>query len=197
MRNRFLYKVKNNKELSEKLIFWAKNFKYSCFLYSNSTIKKMPKEYYQYEFLLGVGAHKICSSNNDSFDKLKVLHNSYKDWMFGHFSYDLKNEIDKLTSENIDNLNLYTQAIANDKSPIKGSERLNEKDHFNELIFNGLRMSTGVKVSQLKEYYNQSIENYIKINIKKWKGLNYKNGFFFLDENARLLADEIASDLFI
>ena len=65
----------------------------------------MPKEYYQYEFLLGVGAHKICSSNNDSFDKLKVFHNSYKDWMFGHFSYDLKNEIDKLTSENIDNLN--------------------------------------------------------------------------------------------
>ena len=98
---------------------------------------------------------------------------------------------------NIDNLNLYTQAIANDESPIKGSERLNEKDHFNELIFNGLRMSTGVKVSQLKEYYNQSIENYIKINIKKWKGLNYKNGFFFLDDNARLLADEIASDLFI
>ena len=105
MRNRFLYKVKNNKELSEKLIFWAKKFKYSCFLYSNSTIKKMPKEYYQYEFLLGVGAHKICSSNNDSFDKLKVFHNSYKDWMFGHFSYDLKNEIDKLNSENIDNLN--------------------------------------------------------------------------------------------
>ena len=97
MRNRFLYKVKNNKELSEKLIFWAKEFKYSCFLYSNSPIKKMPKEYYQYEFLLGVGAHKICSSNNDSFDKLKVFHNSYKDWMFGHFSYDLKNEIDKLT----------------------------------------------------------------------------------------------------
>ena len=105
MRNRFLYKVKNNKELSEKLIFWAKKFKHSCFLYSNPPIKKMPKEYYQYEFLLGVGAHKICSSNNDSFDKLKVFHNSYKDWMFGHFSYDLKNEIDKLTSENIDNLN--------------------------------------------------------------------------------------------
>ena len=65
----------------------------------------MPKEYYQYEFLLGVGAHKICSSNNDSFDKLKAFYNSYKDWMFGYFSYDLKNEIDKLTSENIDNLN--------------------------------------------------------------------------------------------
>ena len=81
MRNRFLYKVKNNKELSEKLIFWAKKFMHSCFLYSNSPIK------------------------NDSFDKLKVFHNSYKDWMFGHFSYDLKNEIDKLTSENIDNLN--------------------------------------------------------------------------------------------
>ena len=27
--------------------------------------------------------------------------------MFGHFSYDLKNEIDKLNSENIDNLNFH------------------------------------------------------------------------------------------
>ena len=34
-------------------------------------------------------------------------------------------------------------------------------------------------------------------NTEKWNGLNYKNGFFFLDENARLLADEIASELFI
>ena len=41
------------------------------------------------------------------------------------------------------------------------------------------------------------MKEYIKLNTKKWVGLNYENGFFFLDDNARLLADEIASDLFI
>ena len=53
------------------------------------------------------------------------------------------------------------------------------------------------KVDNLKKYYNKPIENYIQSNTKKWDGLNYENGFFFLDDNARLLADEIASDLFI
>ena len=32
---------------------------------------------------------------------------------------------------------------------------------------------------------------------KMLKYINYENGFFFLDDNARLLADEIAADLFI
>ena len=41
------------------------------------------------------------------------------------------------------------------------------------------------------------MEKYIKSNTQKWDGLKYENGFFFLDDSARLLADEIASDLFI
>ena len=107
-------------------------------------------------------------------------------------SYDMKKRW-----WNIDNLNLYIQSIKNDKLPIKDEEHLTSQDHFNELIFNGLRMQDGVKVDNLKKYYNKPIENYIQSNIKKWNGLNYKNGFFLLDDDARLLADEIASDLFI
>ena len=58
-------------------------------------------------------------------------------------------------------------------------------------------MQSGVKIENLEKYYNDSIADYIELNMKKWDGLNYENGFFFLDDNARLLADEIASDLFI
>ena len=58
-------------------------------------------------------------------------------------------------------------------------------------------MQDGVDVQKLSKYYNEPIEEYIKSNTKKWNGLNYENGFFFLDDSARLLADEIASDLFI
>ena len=107
-------------------------------------------------------------------------------------SYDLKTRW-----WNIDNLNLYTQAINNNELPIKYKEHLTDKDYFNELIFNGLRMHDGVNVKHLAKYYNKSIDDYIKENTKKWAGLNYENGFFFLDDSARLLADEIASDLFI
>ena len=97
----------------------------------------------------------------------------------------------------MDNLNLYIQTIENNEIPIKGEEHLTAKDHFNELIFNGLRMQDGVKIDNLKKYYNKPIENYIQSNTKKWDGLNYKNGFFLLNDDARLLVDEIASDLFI
>ena len=199
MRNRFLYKVKNNKELSEKLIFWAKKFKYSCFLYSNSTIKKMPKEYYQYEFLLGVGAHKICSSNNDSFDKLKVFHNSYKDWMFGHFSYDLKNEIDKLTSENIDNLNfpnlfffipkivftmkegvLYVDTFSDKKETDIIIEEI-ENQVADEAFFSNLKMHK----RETKQEYLKKIKQ-IKAHIKRGDiyEMNYCQEFF--SENVEL-----------
>jgi len=98
---------------------------------------------------------------------------------------------------NINNLNQYSESIKNNKLPIQDEEYLTNKDHFNELIFNGLRMQDGVSVENLEKYYSASITDYIQLNTKKWKGLNCENGFFFLDDNARLLADEIASDLFI
>ena len=98
---------------------------------------------------------------------------------------------------NINNLTQYSKSIKNNELPIQNEELLTDKDHFNELIFNGLRMQSGVKIENLEKYYNDSITDYIELNMKKWDGLNYENGFFFLDDNARLLADEIASDLFI
>jgi len=98
---------------------------------------------------------------------------------------------------NINNLNQYSEFIKNNKLPIQEEEYLTNKDHFNELIFNGLRMQDGVQIKSLEKYYDDSISDYIELNTKKWNGLNCENGFFFLDDNARLLADEIAADLFI
>ena len=104
MRNHFTYTIKNKKYFAQKLIFWAKKFKHSLFLDSNKQSKTMPKSYDHYDLLFAVGASKICSPKNDSFEKLQAFYEQNKDWMFGYFSYDLKNETDNLTSENIDNL---------------------------------------------------------------------------------------------
>ena len=74
------------------------------------------------------------------------------------------------------------------------SYRNKKKYRINDLIENPPNRM--LKIS-LEEYYNDSSIDYIELNMKKWNGLNYENGFFFLDDNARLLADEIAADLFI
>ena len=110
MRNRFTYYIHNKQEFVEKLVFWSKKHEHSCILNSNKTNQRMPQHYKNYDFLCAIGAEKICVGKNESFEKLKAFYNENKDWMFGYFSYDLKNETNFLISKNIDFLefsNLY------------------------------------------------------------------------------------------
>ena len=102
MRNRFKYCIENKKEFLEKLVFLAKKHKHSCILNSNSPHECMPKNYKDYDFLCALGANQLCIAEQDSFEKLKGFYDQNKDWMFGYFSYDLKNETDNLASRNID-----------------------------------------------------------------------------------------------
>ena len=102
MRNRFEYYIHNKKEFIEKLVFWTKKHEHSCVLNSNKSNQCMPQHYKDYDFLCAIGAEKICVGKNKSFEKLKTFYNQNKDWMFGYFSYDLKNETDLLTSKNVD-----------------------------------------------------------------------------------------------
>src|SRR5690606_13209598 len=40
----------------------------------------------------------------DAFSKLSDYYHTTKDWLFGYLSYDLKHDVEKLTSENFDGL---------------------------------------------------------------------------------------------
>ena len=66
----------------------------------------LPKDYINYDLLAGVGSNDFLISNNNSFEKLKDFHSRKKDWLFGYLAYDLKNEIEVLSSNNIDNFNM-------------------------------------------------------------------------------------------
>jgi para-aminobenzoate synthetase component 1 len=46
----------------------------------------------------------INYKNGKGFEQLKLFHNKHNDWIFGFLSYDLKNETEKLSSQNIDYL---------------------------------------------------------------------------------------------
>jgi len=91
----------------------------------------------------------------------------------------------------------YYKKINQSKSPIENYELLSKKDNFNELIFNGLRMTKGVKVESLSKFYQGNINNFIFDKTKKWDGLELLNNKLILNEKGILLADEISSDLFI
>ena len=64
----------------------------------------LPKDYINYDLIAGIGSKATIRSNSNSFEKLYEFHSAKKDWMFGYLSYDIKNEIEDLSSDNVDHL---------------------------------------------------------------------------------------------
>lgn len=58
---------------------------------------------HSYECLVGAGAvHTMQASAGNAFSQIKQFSTKHKDWLFGHFSYDLKNETERLSSAHAD-----------------------------------------------------------------------------------------------
>jgi len=98
---------------------------------------------------------------------------------------------------NVRSLDEYFKKVNQDESPLENFEILTEKDHFNELIFNGLRMMNGIPKEKLINRFTGDIGHYLNTKLEKWDGLQFSENSLFLNETGIMLADEIASDLFI
>ncbi|MEO8414659.1 MAG: anthranilate synthase component I family protein [Ginsengibacter sp.] len=58
-----------------------------------------------YECIAGAGViHSIISDDNSSLHDIDVFQKRHQDWIFGHVSYDIKNEIEHLESLNPDGI---------------------------------------------------------------------------------------------
>ena len=81
------------------MLRWANQYDQVSFLDSNQYDQD---KYAIYEWLIAVGAEAICKPMADSYDQLRKFHAQYQDWIFGHLSYDLKNELEDLSSSHSD-----------------------------------------------------------------------------------------------
>jgi para-aminobenzoate synthetase component 1 len=64
-----------------------------------------PQKYFSYDCVLAVDAFtSIKTDCHNAFEDLKQYQQSTKDWLFGYLSYDLKNDIEQLKSQNFDGL---------------------------------------------------------------------------------------------
>ena len=91
-------------------------------------------------------------------------------------------------------LDMYISDIKNNKLPVNNSETLSSKNHYNEVIMNGLRTSKGINMKELNSVNNEV--DFDKM-ILKWPQLTIKNEYLKLANNDFMLLDEITSDLFI
>lgn len=85
-----------------QLVAWASGFDPCVILDSFSTHNMDYPNGFTYELVIGISSYADLTSNINSFDRLKDFHTLYKDWMLGYLSYDLKNEIESLRSDNLD-----------------------------------------------------------------------------------------------
>lgn len=87
-----------------QFIKWANhNYNQVAFL-SSSNLKRDP--YSQIDAILAAGVYKEICPEVSSFEKLKGFTDLHQDWIFGFLSYDLKNQIEVLESENIDGVKM-------------------------------------------------------------------------------------------
>jgi para-aminobenzoate synthetase component 1 len=86
---------------TNQLLYWANQFREVVFLDSNAYHQK----YSSYDAVLAVDAFTSLQTDyNNAFQDLQQYQSQTKDWLFGYLSYDLKNDIEELHSNNFDGL---------------------------------------------------------------------------------------------
>ena len=88
-------------KFKQQALQWACVFDAICYLDSNN----FNDPYSKFDALIAVGAkQELVAESGNAFDLLSKFREANLGWMTGFFSYDLKNELEQLTSSNTDQL---------------------------------------------------------------------------------------------
>ncbi|HEX6427476.1 MAG TPA: anthranilate synthase component I family protein [Niastella sp.] len=83
------------------MLNWTNQFNICCFL--DNQHYHLP--HHSFECMAAAGSvQTLVSSAGTAFEQLQQLYEQNRDWLFGHLSYDLKNETEGLTSGNTDHV---------------------------------------------------------------------------------------------
>lgn len=93
----FPYRGYSKTEFIKKALYWANT--QSHFAYYQSNGIDYPHHGFQETLAIGCKDKLSCDSQN-AFETLKAFHRSR--WLFGYLGYDLKNDVEKLSSDNPD-----------------------------------------------------------------------------------------------
>ncbi|CAH8283189.1 para-aminobenzoate synthetase component 1 [Mariniflexile fucanivorans] len=101
MRTTYHHTTPNIDLFKYKLLQWSQQFDDVVWLDSNN----YHQNYSNYDAVLAVDAFtSIKTDYTQAFEHLKEYQNTVKDWVFGYLTYDLKNAVENLISQNFDGL---------------------------------------------------------------------------------------------
>jgi len=101
LRTSIIKNIENPIQFKQQLLTWAQQFREAVFMDSND----YPQQYSSYDCILAVDAFtSIKTDYHNAFEDLKQYQQATKDWLFGYLSFDLKNDVEILHSNNFDGL---------------------------------------------------------------------------------------------
>lgn len=101
LRKQITYTVKDIETFKRSVLRWAQQFDEIVWLDSNDH----SNSYSSFEAILAVdGLTGISTDYHSAFMDLREYQSQVNDWIFGYLSYDLKNDVENLVSQNYDGL---------------------------------------------------------------------------------------------
>jgi len=133
------YSLADFYQFKNQLLNFGKKFSNFCFLDNhNYDFDK------SFECIAGFGVIKsIAASAINSLQQIDQFKKENPDWIFGHLSYDLKNEIEELSSQNDDYIGFedfyffvpeIVFIVSKEAVSIGADEKINTKDVFDKII---------------------------------------------------------------
>jgi para-aminobenzoate synthetase component 1 len=101
LRTSYHFNADDIEAFKNKLLEWSKLFQDVIYLDSN----QFKDQYSSYDAVIALDAFTAVKTNTGkALEQLEEYQQTTKDYIFGYLSYDIKNEIESLTSSNDDNL---------------------------------------------------------------------------------------------
>lgn len=103
--------ITNKRLFQSQILAYSRTFTPCAILTSNNYYadKDLTSSpiYHEYDLMAGLGAVKVLKAKAGTvFEQFKEFHKEANNWLFGYFSYDLKNEIEELKSGHPDLIGL-------------------------------------------------------------------------------------------
>ncbi|MBL7700419.1 MAG: anthranilate synthase component I family protein [Chitinophagaceae bacterium] len=95
------FPIADPQQTKSRMLNWGNRFNICCFLDNH----KYHLSHTSIECVVAAGAlHNFSANAGSALAGLASFRESHNDWVFGHLSYDLKNEIEALSSSNFDGI---------------------------------------------------------------------------------------------
>lgn len=173
MRQKVTYKINDVDAFKKTILQWSQQFYEIIWLDGNDH----KSEYSSFDALLAVDAlTSIKTDAKNAFEDLKIYQSETKDWIFGYLSYDLKNDVEWLSSKNQDGIEFPDLYFFQPKKIIKIIGNTVEFNYLNmvadeiEEDYNAIKSIS----KQLNEPINSSDKNEIHIKMRIFKDEYFK-----------------------